>query len=237
MTDETQASEPERVVRPPDPLSLTPESKNPFYDYQWHAVGGFAKNTSRDLEEDTGWVAVPRDAMPTEQSSSDEFIQRREMRLYFRPRAMSDKARTVDIENALAPIRTIEAILHGGGGGFPGLQGNIRVPPRHAFKEPERVQEDWPTRKTRIEKHKRGRVLVVHEATLPKKWHTWAHRHQYAAQWLRIVYLPRDESEMANRMNLSYADWSWAKIDLYREGNIGMIMVPRHRRQRKRRVW
>lgn len=226
MTDETQASGPERPR--PDRLAIAPEAKNPVYDYQWFAMSIHGTSRAEDSDrrtKDGGWIPVARTDMPAEISGHDEFIQRAELRLFYRLRAMSDKASLADIEMALAPIRHIERVMRWDGrGSVPGNIGTTPPPPPYYDPLP---------RKTRIEKHKRGRLLVIHEATLPKKWRILAHRHQYAAQWLRIVYLPRDESEMANRTGMSYADWGWAKTDLYREGHIGKIMVPRHRRARK----
>jgi hypothetical protein len=205
-----------------DPLHLSSTAKNPYFDYQWHPVGGLAvgpwSRYRQQSDGDTGWIAVSRNAMPNEPSNSDEFIQRAEMRLFFRLRAMSGKARLEDIERALAPVRKVDAMRSGHG--FPGIAGNIRVPERAAFKEPERAQAYWPACKTRVEKHKRGRVLVIHEMSVPKKWRAWAARRQWRPLNWRIAYLSRDESEMANRQGTSYADWAWAKIDLFRERQI-----------------
>ncbi len=218
MTD--QAPGPRKEDPRLDPLYLDPTSKDPAMDYRWFRVDS---NTQWKLRPEFGWSAVPVESMPQEPSHEPIYIQRMEMRLYQRTKERAEQANTAALEKALNPLNEINEWL------FPWWRlydpwdkvepvlGLKRLPSAAPYVETAR-RRDPP--KSRIENHKRGKLLVIHEQTVPSWVAVILDRYQYGLTRLRLVYLPRGEAEVADYMWLSYADWAWARKDLVRERQI-----------------
>lgn len=81
-----------------DPLHVPAACRQDDMDYQWFSIYGV-----RDPEA-TGWQEVPRSAMPEEYTESSTSIDRREMRLYWRPLATSVRTRAQETAVAQASL-------------------------------------------------------------------------------------------------------------------------------------
>lgn len=89
-----------------DPLHIPAECRRDDTDYQWFSLLGI-----RDPEA-TGWVPVARSEMPTFPSDCSTTIDRREMRLYKRPMALTKRVReqeTAVARQSVAELRPLTA--------------------------------------------------------------------------------------------------------------------------------
>lgn len=197
-----------------DPLFIAPESKNSEFDYQWFDVERL--QPWRSLS-DKGWVRVSRDAMPNEPSDEEDGVTRNELALYCRIKALSEEAVFRQIAEALAPVKVMERVRRGEAS-VP--HGPATHPARSTSDA--RLREIWVPRRNGIEKTKGGYcVLVLHQETIHLRLQPWIAAAAAHLLRFRIVYLSRDESEMANRCNMTYGEWAWHKRALIREGLIG----------------
>ncbi len=159
--------------------------------------------------------------MPDEPSDDAEFIQRREMHLFTRLKTLSDAVRRAQFEQANRAITFPRA--YGLGAGVSDRP--LRQP--HPRAGSSATTPLWRPTKAKSGRyrpsrsgqyHGRGRVLVVFEESLHRRLVPIV-----AALWQilaagRVLYMTRNEREMAERHGTDYADWAWAKIDLLREG-------------------
>lgn len=203
MTEETRAPGPEMNV---DILHIAPGSKKADRDYQWFAVTimGCENQDAHLRAVGGGWQPVSRAAMPSEASFSADLIERKGMRLYERPAEVSEKIRDEHLRWAR---RGMEAV------GSHELGQEILAVADPYIDAWKRFHELH----SRIESHPRGSLLVLHEATMPARFRPVLARFWQALLLFRVVYLSRDESELADRQRTSYAEWGWCKKDLVRE--------------------
>lgn len=217
-----------------DPLYLAPEAKAPGFAYQWFRVSIAGRPDESVAYRTRGWSPVQRADMPDEPSNDDSVIRRKDLQLYQRPKAEADAAAMALVKDALAAHRKVDELC-----GYAPYSGG------RLFEKPAPQPIGWaqmptpPQRWSRpllwVEPHKRGRVVTLHEEALHPRLAAVASRFLAAKQYRfapwRIVYLPRGETEQADFMGVSYAEWSWSKIDLVRERKLPSYVksVVRHR--------
>lgn len=210
MTEETRAPRPETDL---DLLHIAPGSKKAYRDYQWFAVMlmGHENQDAHLRALGGGWQPVPRDAMPSEASFSADLIERKGMRLYERPAEVSEKIRDEHLRRALRDMEIV---------GSRSYRGSDPYPPARRQEVLAAAIDAWRRfheLRSRVESHPRGSLLVLHEATIPVCLRPILARFWQALLLFRVVYLSRDESELADRQGTSYAEWGWCKKDLVRE--------------------
>ena len=240
MTNETQASGPERKRANPDHLHIAPESKQSDQDYQWLAMSVLGKSRADSIHrftKDGHWAPVGRADMPEEFSDSEDFIQRDELRLFCRPMYLTEEARKEDYEEAYRPVGYLEGVLFGRSNAHPPMRPSplFSGPALWASDySPKPVWEPQWERRTRFEtegttswgKPKRGRILILHQYWVRSFLRPWLARFWQPLLRCRICYLSYNESEIAERQGTTFGQWAWAKRDLLREG-----MIPLHRPQ------
>lgn len=223
MTEE-QAPGPEISA---DLLHIAPSSKKADRDYQWFAVilAGRENEDACLRAMGGGWEPVPRNAMPAESTSSAELIERKGMRLYERSAAVSEQIRSDQVQRALRDVEAVLRRSHRQNDPYPPARREEILAAAGPYAD---KWQRFHHLRSRIESHPRGSLLVLHEETIHPRVRPILARFWQALLQVRVVYLPRDESEIADRQGTSYAEWGWCKKDLVRERLIP-TRLPQHR--------
>ncbi len=187
-----------------DPLRIEDRSKDPEKSYQWFRSKDESITWPWRSPEYKGWALVLREEMHTEPTDHDEFIQRNEMRLYWRTRVLSDAAVFSNIKTALDQIKNVEA------------RNNTIIVPDYPKNYIPPDKKWMPARKSGMYKYKKRRIFIVHgiyAAPLMRICKFYIKRHQRMFATCRIVYLSWDEADMAYKQGTSYTEWAWRKRD------------------------
>lgn len=201
-----------------DPLHLAPAALDPELAYQWFRVSIMGQPDSTLACRAQYWDPVLRVDMPREPSTSDEFIERGALRLYARPKAVSRAMSQEATDEALEQVRILDQIMGHVPYDRPAPAKRTLAPAEWQYVPRPHKLLTW------FDRHPRGILLTIHEDKLGARaarcLAPLLKAHQYRLTRLRVIYLPRGETEMADYMHLSYATWGWGKIDSVRSGDL-----------------
>jgi hypothetical protein len=203
---------------PEDPLALRGSSRDPSKSYQWFRFPN--EDFPYRNPTATGWEAVTLSEMPEESSSDEVFIQRGAVRLFWRPKEITDAAISQEIEAAQADLAKVDAYRVGYlPDGTPVRPGMIPA------RAPSGPLENRPKPRSGYYHVKNRRMYICFEEDCRKSVFSAANRFPRALLRMNIVLLTKEEADIAHYCRSPCEEYAFHKIDLIRDGLISARLL------------